>query len=175
MGFIDWFLLLLLAVLVFTGARRGLAGALVQFGGIVLSFFLIGHYYPLLANQMMLKYGFSKLLASFIAVILIVVLLVVIVRFVTWIFDRFIKAVGLTGVNRFLGGFLGLLNGLILIIVMMTIMDYIPKFSNKLKDAERHKVYAGIDLFKDEIFAQMQLQNHLQYIKMPKAIEKKEQ
>jgi uncharacterized membrane protein required for colicin V production len=107
MGIIDWIILAFLLVFTFIGYRRGLAGAVIQFAGFVLGFILIGHYYPLLANQLMLKYSMSKGLATFIAVVLILVLLVVIVRFVVWAIDRFIKALRLSGLNRFLGATLG--------------------------------------------------------------------
>ncbi|HOH59725.1 MAG TPA: CvpA family protein, partial [Candidatus Cloacimonadota bacterium] len=97
MGIIDWIILAFLLFFTFNGYRRGLAGAIIQLAGFVLAFFLIGHYYPLLANQLMLKYAMSKGLATVIAVFLILILLVVITRFVIWAIDRFIKALKLSG------------------------------------------------------------------------------
>ena len=88
MGVIDWIILALMLVCTFLGFRRGLIGAVVQFAGVILAFFLVGHYYPLLANQLMLKYGHGKTLSTIIAVVLILVLIIVIVRFVLWICDR---------------------------------------------------------------------------------------
>ncbi|MDD2596655.1 MAG: CvpA family protein [Candidatus Cloacimonetes bacterium] len=168
MGIIDWIILAFLLFFTFNGYRRGLAGAIIQLAGFVLAFFLIGHYYPLLANQLMLKYAMSKGLATVIAVILILILLVVITRFVIWAIDRFIKALKLSGMNRFLGAVLGLVNGLICVIIITVALDYLPKVSTPLKDGEKHRVYAGIEVLKEDLFDKLQLENRMKYIKMPK-------
>lgn len=168
MGIIDWIILAFLLFFTFNGYRRGLAGAIIQLAGFVLAFFLIGHYYPLLANQLMLKYAMSKGLATVIAVILILILLVVITRFVIWAIDRFIKALKLSGMNRFLGAVLGLVNGLICVIIITVALDYLPKVSTPLKDGEKHRVYAGIEVLKEDLFDKLQLENRVKYIKMPK-------
>ena len=168
MGIIDWIILAFLLFFTFNGYRRGLAGAIIQLAGFVLAFFLIGHYYPLLANQLMLKYAMSKGLATVIAVFLILILLVVITRFVIWAIDRFIKALKLSGMNRFLGAVLGLVNGLICVIIITVALDYLPKVSTPLKDGEKHRVYAGIEVLKEDLFDKLQLENRVKYIKMPK-------
>jgi membrane protein required for colicin V production len=168
MGIIDWIILAFLLFFTFNGYRRGLAGAIIQLAGFVLAFFLIGHYYPLLANQLMLKYAMSKGLATVIAVILILILLVVITRFVIWAIDRFIKALKLSGMNRFLGAVLGLVNGLICVIIITVALDYLPKVSTPMKDGEKHRVYAGIEVWKEDLFDKLQLENRMKYIKMPK-------
>lgn len=168
MGVIDWIILAFLLFFTFNGFRRGLAGAIIQLAGFVLAFFLIGHYYPLLANQMMLKYSMSKGMATVIAVILILCLLVVITRFVIWAIDRFIKVLKLSGMNRFLGAVLGLGNGLICVIILTVVLDYMPKVSTPLRDGEEHRVYAGIEVLKEDLFDKLQLENRMKYIKMPK-------
>jgi uncharacterized membrane protein required for colicin V production len=116
----------------------------------------------------MLKYAMSKGLATVIAVILILILLVVITRFVIWAIDRFIKALKLSGMNRFLGAVLGLVNGLICVIIITVALDYLPKVSTPLKDGEKHRVYAGIEVLKEDLFDKLQLENRMKYIKMPK-------
>lgn len=168
MGIIDWIILAFLLFFTFNGYRRGLVGAIIQLAGFVLAFFLIGHYYPLLASQLMLKYSLSKGLATVISVILILILLVVITRFVIWAIDRFIKALKLSGMNRFLGAALGLVNGLICVIIITVVLDYLPKVSTPLKDGEKHRVYAGIEVLKEDLFDKLQLENRVKYIKMPK-------
>lgn len=168
MGLIDWIILIVLAIWVILGVRRGLVGAIVQFGGGILTFFLIGHYYPLLANQLMIKYSHSKTLAAVISIVLILVLFIVVIRFVTWILNRFVKAIGLTWVNRLLGGLLGFINGILIIMILMAGLDYLPKLSDPLKDGSKHRVYAGLDIFKEDVFSALKLNNHLTYIMMPK-------
>ncbi len=174
MGVIDWSILIVLLVFTYFGLRRGLIGAVVQFAGAVLTFILIGHYYPLLANQLMLKYDLSRTLAVIISVIMILILVVVLIRFVIWILDRFIKALNLTWLNRLLGAILGLLNGLILVIIFTLVMDYMPRLSEPLKNPEKHRVYVGIDTMKDDLVTHLKLNNYLRYIKLPDFVKTQE-
>ncbi|MCB5260476.1 MAG: CvpA family protein [Candidatus Cloacimonetes bacterium] len=174
MGVIDWIILAVLLFFTVVGIRRGLVGAVVQFAGAVLAFFLVGHYYPLLANQLMLKYGLGKTISTIIAVVLILILIVVIVRFVLWILERFIKALNLSWLNRTVGGILGLVNGLILVIIFTVLMDYMPKLSEPLKDGEKHRVYVGVEQLKEELFAKLNLKNRIKYIKMPEFLQQRE-
>lgn len=174
MGVIDWIILAVLLFFTVVGIRRGLVGAVVQFAGAVLAFFLVGHYYPLLANQLMLKYGLGKTISTIIAVVLILILIVVIVRFVLWILERFIKALNLSWLNRTVGGILGLVNGLILVIIFTVLMDYMPKLSEPLKDGEKHRVYVGVEQIKEELFAKLNLKNRIKYIKMPEFLQQRE-
>jgi membrane protein required for colicin V production len=149
------------------GIRRGLVGAVVQFAGAILAFLLVGHYYPLLANQLMLKYELSKTLAVLISVILILVLVIVVIRFVVWILDRFIKALKLSWLNRLLGGILGLINGLILVIIFTIVMDYAPQASEPLRDPQKHRVYTGIDTLKDDLISHLKMNNYFKYLTLP--------
>jgi membrane protein required for colicin V production len=174
MGVIDWSILAVLLIFAIVGFRRGLAGAVVQFAGAILAFLLVGHYYPLLANQLMLKYGHGKTLSAVIAIFLILVLIVVVVRFVVWILDRFIKALNLSWLNRTLGAILGFLNGLILVIIFSVLMDYMPKISDPLKDGENHRVYVGVEQLKEDLFAKLNLKNRMKYIKMPEFLKNRD-
>ena len=174
MGIIDWIILAFLLFFTISGYRRGLAGAIIHFAGFILGFLLIGHYYPLLANQLMLKYDLGKSLATFIAIILILILIIVITRFVIWAIDRFIKALQLSGLNRFLGALLGLINGLICVIILTVVIDYMPGVAAKLKNGEKHRVYAGIEVLKEDLFDKLKLEQRMKYLKMPKLPFKKE-
>lgn len=174
MGVIDWSILAVLLIFAIVGFRRGLAGAVVQFAGAILAFFLVGHYYPLLANQLMLKYGHGKTLSTFIAILLILILIVVILRFVIWILDRFIQACNLSWLNRVLGALLGFANGLILVIILSVMMDYMPKVSEPLKDGEKHRVYVGVEQLKEDLFAKLNLKNRMKYIKMPEFLKNRD-
>ncbi|MDD3535051.1 MAG: CvpA family protein [Candidatus Cloacimonetes bacterium] len=166
MGVIDWIIVIFLLVFIVIGIRRGLAGALIQLAGFILSFFLVGHYYPLLANQLMLKYGIMKLWATIFAVIMILILITVVIRFVTWAINRFIKSLRLSNLNRFLGALFGLLNGLLLVIIFSIVMDYMPNLSTPLKDGRKHRVYAAVDVLKNDLFDTLKLQSRLKYIDM---------
>jgi len=61
-----------------------------------------------------------------------------------------------------------LINGLICVIIITVVLDYLPKVSTPLKDGEKHRVYAGVEVLKEELFDKLQLENRMKYIKMPK-------
>jgi len=101
MGAIDWVILTLLAVAVFLGWRRGLAAAVINLMGVIAGFFLVGHFYPLVARSLMIKYKLSSSLSTLLAVLLISVLLAVVVRLVIAALNRVLKALRLSSLNRF--------------------------------------------------------------------------
>lgn len=164
MGAIDWILLVILAVSAFMGWRKGLLAAIVNLAGVILSFFLVGHFYPLVANSLRLKFGMSGILSNILAIVLIIVLLAVLVRIIIAIFNRVLKSLKLSGINRFFGLLLGLGNGLLIIICLMVVLDYFPKTSDPLKDGSSHRVYAGINVIKDDIFSSLNLRQQLNYL-----------
>jgi len=86
MGIIDWIILLFLLCFIVQGWRRGLAGMIIRGGGIVASFFLIGHFFPLVKTSLLANYKMGVVLATIIALLLIIVLMVVLIRLVMYFF-----------------------------------------------------------------------------------------
>ena len=103
MGIIDWIILAVLLLFTFFGWRKGLLASIIQLGGYILTFFLVGHYYPLVQRSLILKFHFAKWLATVVSVVLIIVLIVVIVRIVIFLLEKFLRALKLSPVNRTLG------------------------------------------------------------------------
>jgi len=166
MGAIDWVILTLLAVAVFLGWRRGLAAAVINLMGVIAGFFLVGHFYPLVARSLMIKYKLSSSLSTLLAVLLISVLLAVVVRLVIAALNRVLKALKLSSLNRFAGMLLGFANGLLILICVMIVLDYFPRVSTPLKDSSRHRVYAGVNLLKDELLKGLNLKQHLKHLEL---------
>jgi uncharacterized membrane protein required for colicin V production len=79
-----------------------------------------------------------------------------------------LRALKLSNLNRFLGAVLGVINGLLVVIILMVILDFMPKLSTPLKDGEKHRVYAGVNLVKEEIFTKLNLTERMKLLKMPK-------
>lgn len=164
MGAIDWAILALLAVCVFLGWRKGLAAALINLAGVIAGFFLVGHFYPLVAQSLMTKYELSASLSTVLAIILISILLAVVVRLVILALNRVLKALKLSAANRFFGMLLGFANGLLIVICVMVVLDYFPKVSTPLKDGSQHRVYAGVNLIKDELIGSLKLKQQIKYL-----------
>jgi len=168
MGIIDWIILAVLLLFTFFGWRKGLLASIIQLGGYILTFFLVGHYYPLVQRSLILKFHFAKWLATAVSVVLIIVLIVVIVRIVIFLLEKFLRALKLSPVNRTLGAVLGIINGLLVVIILTVVLDFMPKLSTPLKDGEKHRVYASVNLVKEEIFTKLKLTERMKLIKMPK-------
>ncbi|MDD4310231.1 MAG: CvpA family protein [Candidatus Cloacimonetes bacterium] len=174
MGTIDWIILGFLLVFIFLGWRRGLIASLVQLAGFVLTFFLVGHYYPLVQRSLLLRYHLSRALSTVISVLLIIVLIVVVMRLVIYVLNRLLKALKLSSLNKGLGATMGLANGLLMVIILMVMLDFMPKISAPLKNGEKHRVYAGVNVLKEEMFAKLKLSQRMKLIKMPRLPFRKE-
>lgn len=152
MGIIDWIILVFLLLCIGMGFRRGLVGSLLQLGGYVLAFFLIGHYYPSIRYNMMAKYGINAILANILAIVLILVAILVLVKLVNFFICRVLSVLHLSWINHTLGGVLGLLNGLILVIIITVMIDFIPGLQPRIMGSGKHKVYQGVVVIKKDVY-----------------------
>ncbi len=166
MGAIDWIILGMLTVFIYLGWRRGLVAAIVQLCGYILSFFLVGHYYPLVQRNLILRYHLAQWLARVLSVLLILVLIVVVVRIVVYILNRVLKAMKLSTLNKAGGATLGLFNGLLIVIICMVMLDFIPKVSTPLENSQKHRVYAGISVLKEDLFSKLKLTQRVKLLKL---------
>ncbi|HOZ00853.1 MAG TPA: CvpA family protein [Candidatus Syntrophosphaera sp.] len=172
MGFIDWLILAILLIFLVQGFRKGLAAALIRIGGTIAAFFLVGQFYPLVRNSLILNFKLHGILATLVAVILIGVLLMVVIRLLIYVMNRLLKAVNLSFFNKLLGALFGFGNGLLCVIVLMVVLDYVPKVSTPLKDSGKHRVYAAVDTLKDDLFTQLKLTEKDKYLKILDSLKK---
>jgi uncharacterized membrane protein required for colicin V production len=168
MGIIDWIILGFLLLLTYIGWRKGLAAAIIQLGAYIITFFLVGHYYPLVQRSLLLKYQMPRWTATIVSVLLVITLIVVLAKLVIYLINRFIMAVKLSTLNKGMGAILGFGNGILVVIILMVMLDFMPSVSTPLKDGETHRVYAGINVIKEELFTKLKLTQRMKYIHMPK-------
>lgn len=161
MGFIDFLLLVIIGLSMAWGWKKGLAAMIVRLVAIIASFFLVGQLYPLARASLVNNFGMSCGLATFIAVVLILVLIAVLVRIAIEVLNRALKAVKLSGVNKFFGMLVGLLNALFFIFILIVVLGYFPKASANFNNPSRHKVYHGLSSLKQDVFARLKLREHL--------------
>ncbi len=172
MGFIDLLFLVIIGLSMAWGWRKGLAEMIVRLVAILASFFLVGHLYPLARASLVNNFGFSRGLATFVAVVLILVLIAVLVRIAIEILNRALKAVKLSGVNKFFGMLVGLLNALIFILIVIVVLDYFPRVSTSFKDPARHKVYYALYGLKKDIVSNPTLRERLPKIDLKDVLDK---
>ncbi len=167
MGIIDWIILGFLLLFIWFGWRKGFTAAIVQFGGHILTFILVAHYFPLVQLSLINKYGIGRNWALFWAIVLIVVLVAVVIKVVIYILQRVLKALKLTTANKTAGAGLGFVNGLVLVIIFMVLLDFVPPLSTPLKNSANHRVYAGVNLLKEEVFTKLNLTQRMKLLKLP--------
>lgn len=172
MGIIDWVILAVLLAVAAMGFRKGFIGAVLQITGTLAVFFLVGHFYPLLRNSLVLRVEMNNVLATILAIVLIAILLFVVLRLLIYLLDRLIKALNLSFPNKLLGLAFGLLNGLLAIMAVMLVLDYAPSISAPLKDPEKHRVYVGIDTLKEELADRFRLKERIRYQELSEKLRK---
>lgn len=166
MGVIDWIILAVILFAMYWGWRKGFIASLIHLGALIFNFYFLGQLYPLLANTIRSKYSLPPLLANIIAIFFVIILIVVLVRIVISLMNALVKALKLSKINRFFGLLLGLLNGALIIILMMVLIDHVPKLANSLNDPQRHKVYAKVHSYKDGLFEKLKLTQHDKYLQL---------
>ncbi len=174
MGVFDWTILVFLVICIVYCLRMGLVGALVHLAAIIFSFFLVSHFYPAVRYGLMAKLNTQPLLANLASIILIVTIILVLVQLVIFALERILGYMHLSFINHALGGLFGFLGGLIIVVILSVMIDYFPGISAKLADAEKHRVYNGVLVIKEEVFNTLKLKAQdklLYYIQNRTAIE----
>lgn len=112
--------ILLLSLLV--GAWRGLIGEMMSLGGWVAAFFLARWLSPDLAHWMPVWREAAEQLRSALAFLIVFVAGMFAAGFVSWLLRRMIETTGLKPVDRSLGAVFGLVRGVVLLLVLVTLV-----------------------------------------------------
>jgi len=174
MGFIDWLILAILIFFTIQGFVKGFIATLVRIGGAFVAFLLIGQIFPLVRNSLIINLHLGRVPSSILAVILLVIIILVLLRLIAWILTKVIKAMHLSFPNKLLGMIFGFANGLLIVIVFMVALDYFPKVTSPLKDGSKHRVYAAVDTFKEDIFTQLKFSERDRFHQISETLKEKE-
>jgi uncharacterized membrane protein required for colicin V production len=161
MGIFDWLILIFLAFLLFRGWRKGFIGMLLHLVGIILVFFLIAHYFPLVKHGLMLKLHLGAILSTILAVILIVAMIALIVQIIKMLLERAVKLMHISFINSSVGAMLGFLTGLVFLVILSMLIDLIPAVSRPLENSDKHRVYAAVRVVRLEMFNSFKLKNKI--------------
>jgi uncharacterized membrane protein required for colicin V production len=157
MGIFDWLLILFLVLLMWRGWRKGFIGMLLHLAGVIMVFFLVAHYYPLVKDGLMLKLHLGSLLSMILAVILIVALIALIVQIIRLLLEKAVKIMHMSFLNSAMGALLGFLTGLIFIIVLSILIDFIPSFKKPLENTQKHRAYAAVKVVRGELYSALKM------------------
>ena len=115
---LDWMLLAVLSLSLLVGLWRGLVREVLSLVGWVAAFFVaqmeaprVAHWLPMSGSSEMLRYA-----AGFL----------VLTAMLAWLVRRFVSAVGLGLIDRFLGGVFGLLRGAVFLLAFAVVAHMTP-------------------------------------------------
>lgn len=152
MGILDILILCFLLYLCWRGWRKGLISMVLQFVGVILVFFLIAHYFPLVKNGIVLKLHLGTVLSTILAVILIVAAIIIVVQLVRLLLEKTLKLMHVSFLNSALGTLVGFLTGLLAVVVFSILIEAIPPFRSSLSNPQKHRVYAIVQVVRNELY-----------------------
>jgi uncharacterized membrane protein required for colicin V production len=161
MGIFDWLILLFIAFMIWRGWRQGFIGMVLHLVGVILVFFLIAHYFPLVKHGLMLKLHLGVILSTILSVILIVAMIAIIIQIIKMILERTLKLMHISFLNSAMGGIMGAMTGLIFIVVLSLLIEVIPSLSRPLQNSDKHKVYAAVTVVRGELYNAFKLKERL--------------
>jgi uncharacterized membrane protein required for colicin V production len=165
MGIIDILILGFLIFLIWRGWRKGLISTLLHLAGVLLVFFLIAHYFPLVKQGLVLKLHLGSALSTILAVILIVAAIALIVQIIRLLLEKTLKLMHVSFINSALGALVGFLTGLLAVVVLSILIEVIPSVRRDLNNADRHRVYAAVKVVRGELYNALNIQERVATVK----------
>lgn len=151
MGIFDWLIILFLVFVLWRGWRKGFIGMLLHLIGIILVFFLIAHYFPLVKHGIILKLHLGVFVSTILAVVLIVALIAIIVQIIRMLLEKAVKLMHMSFINSAMGALFGFMAGLIFLVVLSIMIELIPSVERSLRNSDKHRVYAAVKIIRSEL------------------------
>lgn len=165
MGIFDWLILLFLVFLMWRGWSKGIISMLLHLAGVILAFFLIAHYYPLVKQGLILKLHLGEILSTILAVVLIVALIALIVQIIRLLLEKAVKLMHMSFFNSALGALFGFLTGLLFIVILSILIELVPSFKRNLQNTEKHRVYSAVTVVRSELYSALKIKHKIPAIK----------
>jgi membrane protein required for colicin V production len=126
-NWVDWLLIGFLLISIISGFAEGFIRIAIGFGAMVLGF-LFASWFHGLAGGWIEPYVGSKAAASFVGFVLIFLGMIMLGALIAWVVQRVFKVVGLTWLDRLVGGVFGVVRGvLVLAIAALLVSAFFPK------------------------------------------------
>lgn len=125
---LDWIILVVLALSILQGFRRGLIVAVLSLAGMMAGVFLAARYWRA-AMPVVERFCSNARLGQLISYFLIAFLVFLVFTLVARSLRRTARAIGLGGLDRLLGGVFGLLRGLFAVVLgFIIVAAFLPGF-----------------------------------------------
>jgi len=150
MSKIDIVFAVLMLVFFFLGFRKGIAASLISLAGLLLSIVLIARFAPLVKVGLMEKLSLNHAFSTILAYLLIFLTIMVLVKIVIIIMDKVIKTLKLSWLNKSLGGFFGIINYIVFLMILFYILQIIPGNETIINSLENSKTISFIKYLTDQ-------------------------
>jgi membrane protein required for colicin V production len=128
MNWLDWFLIVFLLVSVVNGFREGFVRMGIGLAALIFGFLAASWFSGMLAGSLM-EWIHSKALASLLAFQIIFFGIMIAGVLIAMVITRMLKLIGLSPVDRMLGGVFGAVRGFVVVVVVaMVITAFAPKW-----------------------------------------------
>lgn len=139
MNWLDWLIVGFLAISVFNGFREGFVRIGIGFGAMIVGFLAASWFGGIVADSLM-PYIDSKPFAAIAGFMVVFFGVIALGALVAMILTRMLKLIGLSPIDRVMGGAFGLVRGFVVIVVVaMVVTAFAPK---SLPGAVRHSEIA---------------------------------
>jgi len=127
MNSLDLFILIVISLFFIRGVFRGLVLELVSVAGLIFGY-LIAITYVDFFSTLLIKYFpiLPKSASTIISFIALFIVINIVLRFIGNILTRTLKFAMLGWLNRILGGFFGLLKGILVLSILVFLLSFIP-------------------------------------------------
>lgn len=126
MNIIDIILGIFLLVLLFHGFIKGFVKSIISLASLVVIVLLIAKTGHIVKGMLILRFGFSELLAAIFSYILIAVAIIIIAKITIKILQMIIEFLHLKWLDRLLGAFFGIFNGVLIIAIFLLLLNLFP-------------------------------------------------
>ena len=126
MNILDIILGIFLLVLLFHGLIKGFVKSIISLAGLVVIVLLIAKTGHIVKGMLILRFGFSELLAVIFSYILIAIAIIIIAKITIKILEMIIEFLHLKWLDRLLGAFFGIFNGVLIIAIFLLLLNLFP-------------------------------------------------
>ncbi|MDP8232703.1 MAG: CvpA family protein [Candidatus Zophobacter franzmannii] len=159
MRILDLILLGILIIITFYGWKKGIVASLLSLAGIIISFVLAGLYAPMFQNALVNNFGLGSGMSMFLAYLLVIIIILLIIQIIRLLLEGILKLLHLTIVNRILGAMFAFINGVLLFVVLLTLIEITPAQKKFVKSTEGSVFITSVREVKNELMTLLNKQD----------------
>jgi membrane protein required for colicin V production len=138
MNMIDIVLGIFLLITALIGLKKGFIAAIIHLAALIIAIAIVSKASPPIAFFLITKFSLSELAAAIISYAIVFIIIGLLAKLTIYILHKVVKLLKIGIINRILGFIFGLLNGALVLIILMLIINvspFEPEFREWAKDS----------------------------------------